>query len=114
MKRRWWPLFLLVGVLPYLWVLNCSGPRPELESVRLRAPDYFGGTYRVTAIIRNTGPGHGQAAVTITLRNNATGQTYQKDDAVTLAAGETVVVSEDIEAPLASYTPNVAVEYPPR
>ena len=112
--RRWGLLFVLVAVLPYLWVLNCSGPRPELRRVRLTPPSVVGGAYQMEAVVRNSGPGHGQVAVIFTLRDTRTGHTYQQDESADLSAGETAVLSAEIPAPPGTYTPNVEVQYPPR
>src|SRR5690242_709703 len=109
---RWGLLFVLVAVLPYLWVLNCSGPRPELRRVRLMAPSVVGGAYQIEAEVRNSGPGHGQVAVIFTLRDTRTGHTYQQDENANLNPGETAVLSAQIQAPLGTYVPNVEVQYP--
>lgn len=110
---RFSPL-LLVLVLPYLWVSNCSGPRPSVSDLRIQAPRTPGGPYTLSALVTNNGPGHGQVDVTFRLRDQRSGHTFEQDETVTLEAGEQAVVSVQMDVPPGIYTSEVEVEYPPR
>ena len=109
-------VFALVGMaaaLVALWVANCSGPRPAVSDVRLVSPAGEGAPYRVEALVRNTGRGHGEVVVEVRLRDTASGAVMQKEEQVTLDAGETARVISDVPAPPGSYTPEVQAVYPP-
>lgn len=106
-------LLLIVCALPFLWIVNCSGPRAEVRGLRVQAPQSQGDAYHLSATIVNTGPGHGEVQVTFKLRDQQTGQTYQSQDMVTLEGGETAVATADINAPPGHYTPEVQATYPP-
>jgi hypothetical protein len=101
-------------VLAGLWVVNCSGPRPEVGDVRIVAPTTSGEPYELQAVVRNQGHGHGEVGITARLRDRTTGRTFQAERTVRLKAGESTLVVMSIKAPLGSYTPEVEVEYPPR
>lgn len=47
------------------------------------------------------------------LRDAASGVVVEKEEQVTLDAGEAVQVVSDVQAPPGSYTPVVKAEYPP-
>ncbi len=96
-----------------LWVANCSGPRPAVSDVRLVPPAGEGAPYRVEALVRNTGRGHGEVVVAVRLRDTVSGAVVQKEEQVTLDAGETARVISEIPAPRGSYTPEVSAVYPP-
>lgn len=112
-----WPRRLLALVLivlvPYLWIVNCTGPRPTASDLRVQAPAGAGAPYHVTVLVTNTGPGHGEVQVTFILQDNATDHIYQNTDTVTLESGQAAVVGVDINAPPGSYTPSVQIGYPP-
>jgi hypothetical protein len=104
-------LATLVGVL---WVRSCSGPDPVVVDVRLVAPRAEATPYRVEATIENRGQGSGDAQVTFRLRDAATGLTRQQEQRIALDRGERALVSAEIDAPPATYTPAVEASYPPR
>ncbi len=110
--RRYAPLLLLIA-LPIHWVLNCSGPRPVAGQPQVQAPSTPGAPYQMTVVVKNDGPGHGQAQVTFDLQDTRTGKIYQQQETVTLESGQSAVVSANINAPLGSYQPSVQVSYPP-
>ncbi|HEU5367353.1 MAG TPA: hypothetical protein VFU69_02770 [Ktedonobacterales bacterium] len=110
---RFSPL-VLVLVLPYLWVSNCSGPRPSVSGLQVQPPQTPDGPYTLSALVTNNGPGHGQVDVTFRLRDQRSGHTFEQDETVTLEAGEQAEVSVEINAPPGNYMPEVEVEYPPR
>ena len=114
MKIRALLLFAALLALSALWVVNCSGPRPVASDPHVEAPHRVGDPYHVSALVRNEGPGHGEARVTFRLRDTRTGRVYQQATTVTLEPGESIVVGVDITAPLGRYAPLVEVEYPPR
>lgn len=105
---------LLATAATALWVANCSGPEPKVTEVRLQAPAQEGEPYRVEAVVRNEGRGHGQVAVVFRLLDRATGQTVEEDKQATLDPGERTLVTAELRAPPADYEPRVEVEYPPR
>lgn len=104
---------LLAAAVVALWVVNCSGPEPTIAEVRVREPRQDGDPYRVEALIRNDGHGHGQVEVVFRLRNRATGETVEAERPATLEAGERSLISTELWAPPADYEPSVEVEYPP-
>lgn len=106
-------VLVVVCALPFLWIVNCSGPRPEAHNLRVQPPQSQGDAYHLSATIENTGPGHGMVQVTFRLRDQATGKTYQSQDTVTLQGGEITVATADIDAPLGHYSPEVEATYPP-
>jgi hypothetical protein len=112
----WRPIGLgLLGILLVaLWVLNCSGPSPEVTGVQLVEPTADGAPYRVEATVQNQGAGHGEASVTVRLRDQATGWTVQQNVTIALQAHETTLVVVNLHAPRGRYTPEVDVEYPHR
>ncbi len=97
-----------------LWILNCSGPQPQVLDVQLIGPLGPGQPYRVEATVSNRGRGHGEVAVTFRLRDRTTRQTVEEERRAQLQPGETVRVAALILAPPGSYEPEVQVEYPPR
>jgi hypothetical protein len=105
---------LLFAVVAVVWVSQCSGPHPSVDGApRVTAPVQPGDSYKVEAAIRNDGPGHGEARVTIRLIDTASGQAYEKQEPVDLEHGETARVIVEIPAPVADYRPEVEVVYPP-
>jgi hypothetical protein len=113
MVRLFLALVAVSGVTA-LWVSQCSGPRPVIDGAPVvRPPEQDGQPYRVDATIRNAGPGHGEVQVTVSLRDRASGQTYERVDHAQLEAGDQTHVAVEIAAPLADYEPQVHVEYPP-
>jgi hypothetical protein len=112
-----WGLAASVGVgfvLVALWIWNCTGPRPEVTSVRLLPPGAAGQPYRVEAEIANRWRGDGEVAVVVRLRDRATGRTLQADYKVQLDRYERALVVAELPAPLGEYLPEVEVSYPPR
>lgn len=109
-------LLSLIGLAAVLglWAINCSGPSPTVESVRLIEPAGPEAPYRVEAVIRNAGRGHGQVEVTFRLRDRAGDRSVEDDRKATLEPEETVLISTEIRAPIARYEPEVEVQYPPR
>ncbi|MFN8534830.1 MAG: hypothetical protein U0556_14935 [Dehalococcoidia bacterium] len=97
-----------------LWVVNCSGPRPEVRDVRLQAPESDGAPYRIEVEIANPWRGHGQAAVTIRLIDTDRGLTVIEQRKIALEPDEQTVLVAEIAAPPGRYTPQVEVRYPPR
>jgi hypothetical protein len=71
-------------VLVALWLWNCTGPRPEVTSVRRLPPVVAGLPYRVEAEIDNHWGGLGDVAVVVRLRDRASGRTVQADDKLQL------------------------------
>ena len=83
--------------------------------LRVEAPPEVGAPYRVVAIVRNHGSGHGEVQVTLWLRDPATGEMFQQQERVTLASEETAHVAAEILAPPGhAYAPEAEAEYPPR
>jgi hypothetical protein len=103
-----------IAVVATLWVVNCSGPRPAVAVVQLVAPGADGEPYLVAATIRNQGWGHGEARVTVRLRDRASGQTIQREETVALDTGETTRLTAELRAPPGDYAVEVDAEYPPR
>jgi hypothetical protein len=105
---------LVVAGVTGLWVARCSGPWPVVDGPPLvRAPQQPGQPYQVEATIRNTGPGHGEVQVTFSLRDRASGKTYQHIDRAQLEAGEVAHLAVEIPAPPGDYESTVHVDYPP-
>lgn len=102
------------GAATVLWTQRCSGPQPEVSDLRLEEPPEEGAPYRLEAIVRNEGPGHGQVEVTFRLMNKQTGETISEEKQARLKAGERTLVLAEIHAPRADYEPRVEVEYPPQ
>ena len=108
-------IVLAYGIAAALWVSQCSGPKPVVVGTPdVEAPEQPGYLYRVTAIVRNDGVGHGEAKATFRLLEKSSGQAYQQETSVQLDRGETARVVVEIPAPPGSYEPDVEVEYPPR
>jgi hypothetical protein len=112
-------LGIVVGVIGVicvvgLWVSQCSGPRPVVDSAPVvLPPEQPGQPYRVDVAIRNAGPGHGEVQVTFSLRERTTGKTYQRIDHAQLESGDLTHVAVEIPAPQGDYEPAVQVDYPP-
>jgi hypothetical protein len=112
-----WRLGLLVVLavgVGLAWVRSCSGPDPVVESTRLIEPSAEGAPYRVEAVVRNRGPGEGQAELTVRLRDRESGRTVEDDKKLQLERGETTLAVVEIKAPRGSYDPQVEASYPPR
>ncbi len=109
-------LLTLVAVVAAatLWVLNCSGPQPEVGAVRLVEPAVPGGPYRVEALIQNRSWGEGEVALTLRLHDPANGRTIQTDRKVALRGNETTLLVTEIQAPPGTYRAEVEATYPPR
>jgi hypothetical protein len=107
-------LVLTAAVLVGLWLVNCSGPRPQVSHIQLTVPRAAGTPYAVQAVVHNAGLGHGTVNVQFTLSDVRTGYTAQQEESVTLSFGETTFVSADIPAPIALYRVEVRAEYPQR
>lgn len=105
---------LAVAAAAVLWVLNCSGPQAQVESVRLQEPSGPGEPYQIEATVHNTGPGEGQVVLTFRLHDQATGEIYQTEGTAQIKSDETLNVSAEIRAPRGDYRPEVKVEYPVR
>jgi hypothetical protein len=111
---QWFGGGLLGALVVALWVVQCSGPRPDVVgSPTVRPPDESGQPYVVEVNVRNSGPGHGQVQVIARIRDRATGRTYQKTEQAQLEAGEETRLAIDIDAPEGEYEPRIEVEYPP-
>lgn len=110
---RWVIPLLFIAAVAALWVVNCSGPRPAVGAVRVVAPSTPGAPYRISALVRNDGSGHGQVQVTFRLRNRQTNRVYQQTESITLKADETVTAVAEFNAPAGEYVPTVDVSYPP-
>src|SRR5581483_6795938 len=105
-------LSLLLTVLAIaFWVAECTGPRPVVGDVRLLPPAAEGAPYRVEASITNAGRGHGEVAVTVRLRDEASGRTVQTDKRIELDEHESTRIVADVPAPVATYVPNVEALY---
>lgn len=110
----WFASGVLAAALIALWVVQCSGPRPEVVGApSVRVPEQPGQPYVVEATVRNAGPGHGEIQVTARLRDRASGRTYQETDRTQLEAGDEARVAIPIHAPQADYEPRIEIEYPP-
>lgn len=107
-------LILLVLMVGVLWVQNCTGPRPVVSGVDVLPPVTAGGPYRVSARVRNDGPGEGQTAVTFRLRDRRSGQTYEEQKNVTLASRDQVTVLAEFAVGEGDYEPGAEAQYPPR
>lgn len=101
-------------VVCFLWIVNCSGPRPSWSQLQVQPPSGASQSYQVTLDVTNSGPGHGEVDVVVRLKSKATGKTYEQDQTVTLESGETSVVTLQVNAPPGQYTTQVDLEYPPR
>ncbi len=114
MMRRVLASFGVAALAIVLWILNCTGPKPVVESARVVPPAADGQPYRVEATIRNTWRGQGEVTVNVQLRDRATGHTVQQHEQVMLDPWATVIVVSEIQAPKAEYVPLVSAEYPQR
>jgi hypothetical protein len=103
----------VLGIASALWVTQCSGPRPTVTAVQMQPPTAPGAPYQIQATVQNNGLGHGEAQLTFRLRNPATGASVQEERNVSLDNGETTVVVASLNAPQASYVPEVEATYPP-
>ena len=102
-------LFLAIGAG---WVVNCSGPRPQVESVRLLEPESEDHPYRVEAEVRNQGRNGGEVSVVFELIGSD-GAIYRAKQNYELEEHETLRAVAEIEAPRGSYEPRVKALYPP-
>ena len=104
----------LVLAVPVLWVAQCSGPEPSVTGLHLSEPSDEKEPYRLEAIIRNDGRGHGQVEVTFRLVDRSSGQTFEDEKKAQLEPKETTRVVAEIQAPPGNYEPMVEALYPPR
>src|SRR5690349_1626522 len=107
-------LLILALAVVFGWLAECTGLRPVVSDTRLVPPAVADGPYRVEANVTNDGRGHGEVAVTIKIRDQASGQSFQTDRKLDLDSHETTHIIADIPAPPAAYTPTVEAVYPPR
>lgn len=114
MKRR--ELLVAACAVVGAWALflgECSGPRPAIAGVALRAPARAGDPWSVEAAVKNRSWGEGDVSVTLRLRD-ASGKVYQDEEKVHLGARRTIHVAGRIAAPPGDYRPDARAEYPPQ
>ena len=106
---------VVIGVIAAgaLWVLNCSGPRPQVEDVRLEEPEQQDHPYRVEVVVRNKGRNEGEVTVLFELVSQDDGSIYRVRENVELKAREMLTVVTEIDAPKGTYEPRGKVSYPP-
>jgi hypothetical protein len=89
------------------FVRGCSGPRPQLVSVRMRGQV-------VEAVVRNAGSGEGEIQVDFRLRPRAGGAPLLKTGKATLRPHETVRVESKVEGARGDEQVEVELDYPAR
>jgi hypothetical protein len=105
---------VVLAALMALWVANCSGPRPVVQSHEIEEPERPGDPYRVLAVVRNDGLGNGEARVTFRLREPASSEAYAEEKTVELERGATIRVVAEIHAPPRTYEAEVHTQFPIR
>lgn len=94
---------LVAALLVVLFVtLGCLGPKPVLQGEPVVEPPEQGSDqpFRVEAVIKNQGPGAGEAEVEVSLTNKQTGEFIAKDsEQVDLQPEETVHVLIEVQLP---------------
>ncbi len=113
MKLRVAAALILAVAGMALWVVNCSGPRPEVVGKRLIEPPGLNESYRAEADIRNSGWGHGQVRVQFLIRDTSEGRSYSAEQKVELESDEEILATAEIPAPPGTYELQVKVSYPP-
>ena len=101
----------VIALFPLL--MACTGPKPELKDVSVKADDNEKGKYTVQVVVENKGRGEGQAKVVARLIDPS-GRSYQKEEQVDLKSHEITSTTIEIHAPVADYRPEVEVAYPPQ
>ena len=107
-------LMALLALMSVGWLLQCTGPKPEVQAVTVREPAQPGLPYQVDVQVRNTWRGHGELQVQVELHDQATDRRYQGQQNATLDAMESINVVVPIHAQPGDYEPRVEVVYPPR
>jgi hypothetical protein len=95
------------------WLVNCTGPRPEVQSVQLEEPESPDHPYRVQAELRNKGRNGGEVTVVFELVDRDSGKVYRRKDNFELKGRESVSAVAEIEAPSGSYDARAKAIYPP-
>lgn len=108
-----------VWVLPLLLMLlllgACIGPRPEVVSYDLSAPESPGDPYIMTVVVKNAGRGEGQIEVIGRLLADSSDEVLaQNDELVDLDPHEVVHIAIELRPnEPGSYRPAASVKYPP-
>jgi len=103
-----------LAVVVVAWVAQCSGPLPIVEAQEMEEPEQPGDPYRVVAVVRNAGPGHGEIRVTFRLRDAGSGAAYAEERTIELERGDTIRVVAELHAPPRAYQAEVDAAYPVR
>jgi hypothetical protein len=107
-------LLLVLVLAGAAWLLQCTGPWPEIQSVAVREPPLAGLPYEIDVQVRNKWRGHGELQVYAELHDAASGRGYQGKQNATIEPREIINVVVEIQAAPGNYEPRVKVEYPPR
>jgi hypothetical protein len=105
---------LVLALAGLVWLLQCTGPRPEIQGMVLREPAEPGLPYQVDVQVRNTWRGHGEVQVQAELHDDASKRSYQGKQSATIEPMEIINVVVEIQAAPGNYEPRVKVEFPPR
>lgn len=90
-----------------LFVRNCSGPRPQLVSARMRGPV-------AEAVIRNAGSGEGEIQVDFRARPRDGGAPLLHSEKASLRPNETARIEVRLDGARGDEKLEVEVDYPPR
>lgn len=96
------------------WTRQCVGPEPAVKETRVQPPEQPGQPYVIEATIKNSGDGDGSVDIEARLIEKQTRKSYATNSSIYLHAGETVVVSLDVNAPEGDYDARVRAQYPQR
>lgn len=102
----------MAAVLVVLWVVNCSGPRPEVTGVELREPEQEGDPYVALATIRNRMRGPGEVRVEVSLRGED-GRVFSKSETTEIGGHGELTLTFEFPLPEGEYKATADVSYPP-
>jgi hypothetical protein len=99
-------------VLAMISITGCTGPRPELKSYRLLAPQSSGDPYIAELKIENRGSGGGEISAEVRLRDKHSGAVIHQKEQLTMQGRDVVLLHVPVQAPRGDYTLESEVQYP--
>ena len=107
-------MMTMISMTSMMGVAACSGPRPEVEAVRLAPAPGRAGSYLVEVSVRNRSGGEGEAKLVVRLRDPRTGEVFDGGSvSVDLSPHESARRVIEVRAPQGGrYVPEVEARYP--
>ena len=107
--------FVLFAVLiSVVWVRECTGARPQVESVSLQAPASPDHAYVANVVVKNRNRNESEVTIIVRLISKQDGTTYFRRVSADLKGNQTLTVGVEVLAPAGDYDVEAEAIYPPR